>query len=166
MLSIASQFSGADLSGLPILLTTTTLIPSQLRFDDPRLIKNSPDSAILRADKSQMSFLLEMKPQFKKVEVFKGCGSSICDGSHSQLEKVKCPTITNQKKECYVMSAMVPVGESSPIKITSRRLAKFFISPECYAVSMLDFNLRICELFHTLARGVLYPALRWLFHRS
>lgn len=99
-------------------------------------MRNAPNSTVLTVDKGLRSFLVRMKPNFRRVELFKGCGSTICDGFHSGLDNIKCPSIGNVKKPSYVMSCMIKVGDLPPVKVTSKALAKFFIAPGAYEVSV------------------------------
>ena len=47
----------ANLYGVPIPTTSTTLLPSKFDFEDSRLVRNEPSSTVITADKASFLWL-------------------------------------------------------------------------------------------------------------
>lgn len=122
----------------PILCTSMPLFPIEVDYTNQNVFKNMPCGVAMSTEKKIGSFLCLMKPNFQNIELVSGCGNSFCDSLHIDDYERQCPAIVGGKYNTLVFQAYLRFeGSSSLIKISSQKLAEFFIDPVVYEVRVL-----------------------------
>ena len=126
--------------GVPIVTTRVTLLPFKGMWKDLQVNQNLPLVEGLSVNNSVRTFLFSMKPRMFHVDVFKGCGNTLCDATHCVDENITCPTVSKTKAKAYVMTCVVKLDDSQYIDYSSRSLAKFFMDPTTYEENNVEFK--------------------------